>query len=78
MIFIISTYTYRPQQIVTLETPPLNLRRTAIVTNAVRAIVLYLVIIAEGHHKMQSAIAKAAGTSEVTERNSKEIQQNLV
>ena len=62
----------------TLETLPLNLRRTAIVTNAIRAIVLYLVNIVEGHHKTQSAIAKAAGTSEVTVRNSKEIRQNLV
>ena len=54
----------------TLETLPLNLRRTAIVTNAVRTIILCLVNIAKGHHKTQSEIAKAAGTSEVTVRNS--------
>ncbi len=62
----------------TLETLPLNLRRTAIVTNAVRAIILYPVNIAKGHHKPQSEIAKAACTSEVTVRNrSKELRQKL-
>jgi transcription initiation factor TFIIB len=40
--------------------------------------ILYLVNIAEGHHKTQSEIAKAAGTTEVTVRNrSKELRQKL-
>jgi transcription initiation factor TFIIB len=40
--------------------------------------ILYLVNIAEGHHKTQAEIAKAAGTTEVTVRNrSKELRQKL-
>ena len=40
--------------------------------------ILYLVNVAEGHHKTQSEIAKAAGTTEVTVRNrSKELRQKL-
>ncbi|HYZ60245.1 MAG TPA: transcription initiation factor IIB [Nitrososphaeraceae archaeon] len=40
--------------------------------------ILYLVNIAEGHHKTQSEIAKTAGTTEVTVRNrSKELRQRL-
>ena len=40
--------------------------------------ILYLVNVAEGHHKTQAEIAKAAGTTEVTVRNrSKELRQKL-
>jgi transcription initiation factor TFIIB len=40
--------------------------------------ILYLVNVAEGHHKTQSEIAQAAGTTEVTVRNrSKELRQKL-
>jgi len=40
--------------------------------------ILYLVNVAEGDHKTQSEIAKAAGTTEVTVRNrSKELRQKL-
>ena len=40
--------------------------------------ILYLVNVAEVHHKTQSEIAKAAGTTEVTVRNrSKELRQKL-
>jgi transcription initiation factor TFIIB len=40
--------------------------------------ILYLVNIAEGHHKTQAEIAKAAGTTEVTVRNrSKELREKL-
>jgi transcription initiation factor TFIIB len=40
--------------------------------------ILYLADVAEGHHKTQSEIAKAAGTTEVTVRNrSKELRQKL-
>jgi transcription initiation factor TFIIB len=40
--------------------------------------ILYLVNVAEGHHKTQSEIAIAAGTTEVTVRNrSKELRQKL-
>ena len=42
------------------------------------ASILYLVNVAEGHHKTQSEIAKEAGTTEVTVRNrSKELRQKL-
>jgi transcription initiation factor TFIIB len=40
--------------------------------------ILYIVNVAEGHHKTQSEIAKAAGITEVTVRNrSKELRQKL-
>jgi transcription initiation factor TFIIB len=40
--------------------------------------ILYLVNVAEGHHKTQSEIAKAAGITEVTVRNrSKELRKKL-
>jgi transcription initiation factor TFIIB len=42
------------------------------------ASILYLVNVAEGHHKTQAEIAKGAGTTEVTVRNrSKELRQKL-
>ena len=42
------------------------------------ASILYLVNVAEGHHKTQSEIAKEAGTTEVTVRNrSKELRKKL-